>query len=139
MPHVCARRVAVGAKRRALTCLTRRVHSCGKNERSLSERQFRKDDHAVGNLLIDGQRPVAKSQSVQTILQQIPASQVVRIELLRGLEFRESAFVVLPRPSGIHSPAAGGAPGSFAGGGPSSSPLPSGASIGMIGRRSGCR
>ena len=39
---------------------------------------------AVGNLLIDGERPVAKSQSVQTLLQQIPASQVVRIELLRG-------------------------------------------------------
>jgi len=39
---------------------------------------------AVGNLLIDGRRPVAKSQSVQTILQQIPAAQVVRIELLRG-------------------------------------------------------
>jgi hypothetical protein len=39
---------------------------------------------AVGNLLIDGQRPVAKSQSVQTILQQIPAAQVVRVEVLRG-------------------------------------------------------
>jgi hypothetical protein len=39
---------------------------------------------AVGNLLIDGRRPVAKSQTVQTILQQIPAAQVVRIELLRG-------------------------------------------------------
>lgn len=39
---------------------------------------------AVGNLLIDGQRPVAKSQSVQTILQNIPAAQVVRIEVLRG-------------------------------------------------------
>src|SRR5262245_58408700 len=39
---------------------------------------------AVGNLLIDGRRPVAKSQSVQSILQQIPASQVVRIEVLRG-------------------------------------------------------
>ncbi len=39
---------------------------------------------AVGNLLIDGQRPVAKSQSVQTILQNIAAAQVVRIEVLRG-------------------------------------------------------
>lgn len=39
---------------------------------------------AVGNLLIDGQRPVAKSQSVQTILQNIPAAQVLRIEVLRG-------------------------------------------------------
>ncbi|MFZ2030642.1 MAG: TonB-dependent receptor, partial [Vitreimonas sp.] len=39
---------------------------------------------AVGNLLIDGLRPVAKSQSVQTILGNIPAAQVVRIEVLRG-------------------------------------------------------
>ncbi len=39
---------------------------------------------AVGNLLIDGERPVAKSQSVQTILQNIPAGQVLRIEVLRG-------------------------------------------------------
>src|SRR5689334_14775059 len=39
---------------------------------------------AVGNLLIDGERPVAKSQSVQTILQNIPAAQVLRIEVLRG-------------------------------------------------------
>ncbi|MBI3437288.1 MAG: outer membrane beta-barrel protein [Proteobacteria bacterium] len=39
---------------------------------------------AVGNLLIDGLRPVAKSQSVQTILQNIPAAQVLRIDVLRG-------------------------------------------------------
>ena len=39
---------------------------------------------AVGNLLIDGVRPSTKSQSLDTILSQIPANQVVRIELLRG-------------------------------------------------------
>lgn len=39
---------------------------------------------AVGNLLIDGLRPSAKNQSLSTILAQIPADQVVRIELLRG-------------------------------------------------------
>jgi hypothetical protein len=39
---------------------------------------------AVGNLLIDGLRPSAKNQSLDTILAQIPAGQVVRIELLRG-------------------------------------------------------
>lgn len=39
---------------------------------------------AVGNLLIDGLRPTAKNQSLETILSQIPASQVVRVELLRG-------------------------------------------------------
>ena len=41
---------------------------------------------AVGNLLIDGLRPSAKSQSLDSILSRIPASQVVRIELLRGAE-----------------------------------------------------
>ncbi len=39
---------------------------------------------AVGNLLIDGLRPSTKSQSAPDILSRIPASQVVRIELLRG-------------------------------------------------------
>jgi len=39
---------------------------------------------AVGNLLIDGVRPTAKSQSLSGILSRIPASQVVRIEVLRG-------------------------------------------------------
>jgi hypothetical protein len=41
---------------------------------------------AVGNVLVDGTRPVAKSQSLSDILQRIPAAQVVRIELLRGAE-----------------------------------------------------
>lgn len=41
---------------------------------------------AVGNVLIDGERPVAKSQTLADILRRIPASQVVRIELLRGGE-----------------------------------------------------
>ena len=41
---------------------------------------------AVGNLLIDGQRPSTKSQSLEDILSRIPAAQVVRIELLRGAE-----------------------------------------------------
>lgn len=39
---------------------------------------------AAGNVLVDGQRPIAKSQTLGDILQRIPASQVVRIELLRG-------------------------------------------------------
>ena len=39
---------------------------------------------AVGNLLIDGQRPSSKSQSLEGILSRIPANQVVRLEVLRG-------------------------------------------------------
>ncbi|GAN00154.1 hypothetical protein U91I_03819 [alpha proteobacterium U9-1i] len=41
---------------------------------------------AVGNLLIDGLRPSTKSQDLESILQRIPARQVVRIELLRGAD-----------------------------------------------------
>lgn len=41
---------------------------------------------AAGNVLVDGSRPVAKSQSLSDILQRIPAAQIVRIELLRGAE-----------------------------------------------------
>jgi hypothetical protein len=39
---------------------------------------------SVGNVLIDGLRPTAKTQSIDAILSQIPASQVLRIEVLRG-------------------------------------------------------
>ncbi|MBI1187165.1 MAG: TonB-dependent receptor [Alphaproteobacteria bacterium] len=38
---------------------------------------------AVGNVLIDGRRPSAKSQSLSSILSRIPASQVAHIELIR--------------------------------------------------------
>lgn len=41
---------------------------------------------AVGNVLVDGARPSAKDQSLTEILQRIPAAQVVRIEILRGVE-----------------------------------------------------
>jgi len=41
---------------------------------------------AAGNVLIDGARPIAKSQTLSDILQRIPATQVVRIELLRGAD-----------------------------------------------------
>lgn len=39
---------------------------------------------AAGNVLIDGERPSAKTQSVRIILGQIPADAVSRIELIRG-------------------------------------------------------
>jgi len=37
-----------------------------------------------GNVLIDGQRPASKYDSLENILQRIKASSVVRIELIRG-------------------------------------------------------
>ena len=39
---------------------------------------------AVGNVLIDGARPSAKSQSLEDILSRIPAPQVLHVEVLRG-------------------------------------------------------
>ncbi|MFL6550990.1 MAG: TonB-dependent receptor plug domain-containing protein [Povalibacter sp.] len=39
---------------------------------------------AAGNVLIDGERPSTKSQTLEDILQRIPAGQVLRIEVLRG-------------------------------------------------------
>jgi hypothetical protein len=39
---------------------------------------------AAGNVLIDGERPSTKSQTLEDILQRIPAAQVLRIEVLRG-------------------------------------------------------
>lgn len=41
---------------------------------------------AVGNVLIDGQRLSAKSQTLSDVLERVPAAEVVRIELLRGAE-----------------------------------------------------
>src|SRR5262245_61111209 len=38
---------------------------------------------SAGNVLIDGRRPSAKSQSLGSILARIPAAQVLRIELIR--------------------------------------------------------
>jgi hypothetical protein len=41
---------------------------------------------ASGNVLVDGEHPIAKSQTLADFLQRIPAKQVLRIELLRGGE-----------------------------------------------------
>ena len=38
----------------------------------------------AGNVLVDGTRPTAKNDDLQSILQRIPASNVERIELIRG-------------------------------------------------------
>lgn len=41
---------------------------------------------SVGNILIDGLRPTAKGQSIDSILARIPVNQVLRVEVLRGAE-----------------------------------------------------
>lgn len=42
---------------------------------------------AAGNVVINGQRPSSKSDSLETLLSRIPASRVVRIEIAPGVEF----------------------------------------------------
>lgn len=39
---------------------------------------------AAGNVLIDGQRPASKSDTLDELLKRVPASQIVRIDLIRG-------------------------------------------------------
>lgn len=39
---------------------------------------------SAGNVLIDGQRPAAKTDNLESILRRLPASQVERLELIRG-------------------------------------------------------
>ncbi len=39
---------------------------------------------AAGNVLVDGERPTTKSDDLQSILRRIPASQVERIDVIRG-------------------------------------------------------
>jgi hypothetical protein len=46
---------------------------------------------ASGNVLVDGEHPVAKSQTLSDILQRIPAKQVLRIELLRAGEAADAS------------------------------------------------
>jgi hypothetical protein len=61
-------------------------------------------------VLIDGERAIAKSQTLADILQRIPAAQVVRIELLRGAQAAgdASGFAIIANVVRTHS-AGGGA------------------------------
>ncbi|HET9862004.1 MAG TPA: TonB-dependent receptor [Steroidobacteraceae bacterium] len=54
---------------------------------TLDEGQSRRGlSGAVGNVLVDGRRPSAKEQTLEEILQRIPAAQVQAIEILRGAQ-----------------------------------------------------
>jgi hypothetical protein len=62
---------------------------------------------AVGNLLIDGERPSTKSQGVESILSRIPANQVVRVEVLRGAAVAGDASGQSTLVNVVRTPAAG--------------------------------
>jgi len=62
---------------------------------------------AVGNVLIDGEQPSAKSQSLEDILQRIPAGQVVRIEVWRGTQTAGNASGESVLANVVRTPSAG--------------------------------
>jgi outer membrane receptor protein involved in Fe transport len=62
---------------------------------------------AVGNVLIDGEQPSAKSQTLDDILQRIPASQVVRIEVWRGPQTAGTASGESVLANVVRTPSAG--------------------------------
>jgi TonB-dependent receptor-like protein len=63
---------------------------------------------AVGNVLIDGRRLSAKTQSPADVLQRIPAGEVLRIELLRGAEVAGDASGASVLANVVRTPTSGG-------------------------------
>jgi hypothetical protein len=63
---------------------------------------------AVGNVLIDGERLGAKSQSLEDVLLRVPASEVVRIEILRGADVAGDASNAAVLANVIRTRTAGG-------------------------------
>jgi hypothetical protein len=72
-----------------------------------TDKEQRGYSRAVGNVLIDGKRPSAKSQSLEDILDRIPATQVRRIEVLRGTETRAEAYGDAVLANVVRTPATG--------------------------------
>ena len=63
---------------------------------------------AVGNVLIDGQRLGAKSQSLRDVLGRVAANEVVRIEVLRGSAVAGDASGAAVLANVVRTPTAGG-------------------------------
>ena len=80
----------------------------------LGDQEVRGFGQAAGNVVINGQRPSSKSDTLETILARIPASRVARVEVgpgdLFGSEFAGKAQVV-----NVVTTAAGGLAGTFNG------------------------
>ena len=63
---------------------------------------------AVGNVLVDGERLGAKSQSLEDVLQRVPATEVMRIEILRGSDVAGDASNAAVLANVIRTRTAGG-------------------------------
>jgi hypothetical protein len=72
------------------------------------DNQTRGFSGAVGNVLIDGERLGAKSQSLEDVLLRVPASEVLRIEILRGADVAGDASNAAVLANVIRTRTAGG-------------------------------
>ena len=72
------------------------------------DNQTRGFSGAVGNVLIDGERLGAKSQSLEDVLLRVPASEVLRIEILRGADVAGDASNASALANVIRTRTAGG-------------------------------
>jgi hypothetical protein len=80
----------------------------------LGNQEVRGFGQAAGNVVINGQRPSSKSDTLETILARIPASRVARVEVGPGDLFG-SEFAGKPQVVNVVTTAAGGLAGTFNG------------------------
>jgi hypothetical protein len=80
----------------------------------LGDQEVRGFGQAAGNVVINGQRPSSKSDTLETILARIPASRVARVEVGPGDLFG-SEFAGKPQVVNVVTTAAGGLAGTFNG------------------------
>lgn len=80
----------------------------------LGNQEVRGFGQAAGNVVINGQRPSSKSDTLETVLARIPASRVARVEVGPGDLFG-SEFAGKPQVVNVVTTAAGGLAGTFNG------------------------
>lgn len=80
----------------------------------LGDEEVRGFAQAAGNVVINGQRPSSKSDTLETVLRRIPASRVVRVEVGRGDLFG-AEFAGKPQVANLVLTAAGGVAGTVEG------------------------
>ena len=80
----------------------------------VGDQEVRGFGQAAGNVVINGQRPSSKSDTLETILARIPASRVARVEVGPGDLFG-SEFAGKPQVVNVVTTAAGGLAGTFNG------------------------
>jgi len=73
-----------------------------------ADEQRRGFSGALGNVLVDGQRLSAKSQTLSDVLSRIPANEVVRVEILRGSDAAGDASGATVLANVVRTPSVGG-------------------------------